>query len=289
MIETTTGYSPGIGGRLWWKSIEGPTENLPIVLLHGGPGMPSYYLEPIEALASERRVVLYDQLGCGRSDSSSDTSLWTLENFVEDLHRLTKDLRLQEFHLFGHSWGGMLALAYAAAHPGHVASLVLSSPLVNVELWCADADDLVQQLPAEVQQALREPGTTQSYRDAEAEFYRRHFCRLDPWPASLQHTMDELGTAPYQVMWGPNEFTLAGNLRGMDLSPVVRSLTIPNLWLCGSDDEARPNTIRRFSEMNSYGEFVEFADGTHCVHLEQSDEYVRVVREFLAAVPAAGT
>lgn len=278
---TTTGYADGVRGRLWWKSIGSQTDAAPLVLLHGGPGMPAYYLEPLEALSSERRVVVYDQLGSGRSDIPDDTSLWTLENFVEDLNLLTNELGLERFHLLGHSWGGMLALAYVAAHPDRVDSLVLASPLVNVERWCADADDLVRQLPAEVQRALREPADTQAYRDAETEFYRRHFCSLDPWPASLQQTMDELGTAPYETMWGPNEFTQAGNLRGVDLTPVVRSLTVPNLWLCGSEDEARPSTIRELSEMNLHGEYVEFPGGTHCVHLEQSDAYVTAVRGFL--------
>lgn len=277
----TTGYTAGSGGSLWWQMTDPGTDAVPLVLLHGGPGMPAYYLEPLEALADERRVIVYDQAGCGRSDVPDDPAVWTLDGMVADLDLLVTGLGLERFHLLGHSWGGLLALAYSAAHPDTVASLVLASPLVDVERWCADAADLVGGLPLEVQRALAGPVDGGEYADAEAYFYRRHFCRLDPWPASLQRTMDELGSGAYTTMWGPNEFTLAGNLKGADLTPVVRSLTMPNLWLCGSDDEARPGTVRAFSEMNPFGRFEEFAGGTHCVHLEQTESYLAVVRAFL--------
>jgi proline-specific peptidase len=280
-MTTTTGFADGVGGRLWWKSIDPGTEGLPLVLLHGGPGSPSYYLEPLEALGEDRRVIVYDQLGAGRSDAPDESSLWTVENFVEDLHRLTTQLGLGRFHLLGHSWGGVLALAYLDAHPGHVASLVMASPLVDVEAWCADADDLVATLPLPLQAALRGPSDTVEYGEAEAEFYRRYFCNLDPYPEALQKSVDGLGMGPYETMWGPNEFTCTGNLRGLDLSPVAAGLDIPNLWLCGSDDEARPGTIRRFARSNPLGRFVEFVGGTHCVHLEQTDAYLATLRGFL--------
>jgi proline-specific peptidase len=279
--ETSTGYAQGVGGKLWWKSVDPGNSAVPLVLLHGGPGSPSYYLEPLEALASDRRVVVYDQLGAGRSDAPDDSSLWTLETFVEDLRKMTNELGLERFHLLGHSWGGALALAYLDAHPGHVESLIMASPLVDVDKWVADADELVSTLPLPFQAALRGPADTVEYSAAEAEFYRHYFCNLDPYPEALQKSVDGLGLGPYVTMWGPNEFTCTGNLRGIDLSPVAAGLDIPNLWLCGSDDEARPATIRGFSESNPHGQFVEFAGGTHCVHLEQPDAYLAVLRDFL--------
>ncbi|OMH24380.1 hypothetical protein BKD30_08680 [Tersicoccus phoenicis] len=279
---TTTGYSTAATGRIWWQSTDPGTEATPLVILHGGPGVPSYYLEPLNALADERRVVLYDQVGAGRSDHPEDPAVFSVETFVEDLNSLVDDLGLATFHLLGHSWGGMLALAFSKKYAQRVASLVLASPLVNVEAWCADAAALVAGLPAADRQALSGPTEGPEYKAAEAEFYRRHFCNLNPWPEPLQHSFDELGMGPYLTMWGPNEFTQTGNLRGRDYTPVVRSLEIPNLWLCGSDDEARPDTIGAFARMNPEGEYLEFAGGTHSVHLEQPDAYIAAVRGFLA-------
>ncbi len=258
------------------------TEALPLVVLHGGPGMPSHYLEPLEALATDRPVVLYDQMGTGRSEHPSDPELWTLETFVTDLELLTAALGFDRFHLLGHSWGGTLALAFADRHPDQLASVILSSPLVDVATWCADADLLVQQLPPEIGAALGDPASA-GYADAEAEFYRRHFCTLDPWPEQLQRTMDGLSLICYETMWGPNEFTLAGTMRGLDLSATVPRLAMPSLWVCGSEDEARPDTIRAFSQAAPSGQYREFAGASHCVHLEQPDAYLRAVRDFLAA------
>ncbi|WP_026851670.1 proline iminopeptidase-family hydrolase [Glaciibacter superstes] len=283
MPQAQTGYYPGVGGRLWWKSIDPETDAVPLILLHGGPGSPSDYLESLDVLGDERRVVVYDQLGCGRSDTPDAESLWRVETFVDALESLASDSGLETFHLFGHSWGGMLALAFYDKWPERVKSLVLASPLVSVQAWCADAARLIAELPPEHQAALAGSADTVEYQAALQEFYRRHFCRLDPWPPSLQRSVDGLAAAGYETMWGPNEFTQTGNLRGVDLTPIVRSLTIPNLWLCGSDDEATPETIRGFSHMNSYGDYVEFAGGTHNVHLEQPQAFVATLREFLRA------
>jgi proline iminopeptidase len=84
----------------------------PLLCLHGGPGFTHYYLEPLEALADRRRVICYDQLGCGRSDRPGDLSLWNVDRFVAELAQVRSALKLDRLHLFGGSWGGMLAMRY---------------------------------------------------------------------------------------------------------------------------------------------------------------------------------
>src|SRR2546425_3874548 len=80
-IESRQGYVQVTGGRVWYR-IVGHGPKVPLLVLHGGPGAPSYYLEPLERLGDDRPVVFYDQLGCGRSDIPSDTSLWNVGRFV---------------------------------------------------------------------------------------------------------------------------------------------------------------------------------------------------------------
>lgn len=274
------------GGRVWTATYgkgAGPT----LLVLHGGPGMPSHYLECLTELADRHEVVLYDQLGCGRSERPDDPSLWTVPRAVAELHAVRRELGLEQVTLLGHSWGGYLALAYAATRPAGLAGLVLSSPLVSVQRWMQDAAVRLSQVPAEVAEAIvRHEASAafeaKEYVDATMEFYRRFFCSLDPWPASLQRTFEEMGQQPYNVMWGPSEFTQTGNLRGQDLSSVLPELSVPSLWICGSQDEVLPETLEHFAHL-AHGEVRTFDRGTHCLHLEQTEQYLAVVRDFLAA------
>ena len=275
------------GGRVW-TGTWGRGAGTPLLVLHGGPGMPSYYLESLTALAGSRPVVLYDQLGCGRSDRPADPSLWTVPRAVDEVETVRQQLGLQRVHVLGHSWGGFLALAHARRHGDAVVSLVLSSPLVSVAGWMADARELLAGLPAAVRETIarhEEAGTFDdpAYIEATTEFYRRHFCTLDPWPAELQRTFEEMGEGPYHRMWGPSEFTQTGNLRGADLTPTLPELRIPSLWIGGTRDEVSPARLAAFAELAS-GRAEVFEGGSHCLHLEQAPRYLSVVESFLAAV-----
>ena len=97
-----------------------------------------------------RNVRFYDQLGCGKFCIPNDQKkLWTLTCFVSELEDLIKALELSQFHLYGHSWGGSLAIEYALAHPEKVKSLILASPVLSISLWIEDTKKLLQQLPSD--------------------------------------------------------------------------------------------------------------------------------------------
>ena len=159
-----------------------------LVLLHGGPGAGSLYLKPLERLAGPgRRVVVYDQLGCGDSDRPDDTSLWRSDRFVDELEGLRAHLALEGFDLYGHSWGGMLAMDYALAHQEHLRTLLLASTIADAGLLRREMARLLEDFPADVRETLQrheEAGTTESaeYQDAIMAVYRVHLCRCEPWP-----------------------------------------------------------------------------------------------------------
>ncbi|MGH9660012.1 MAG: alpha/beta fold hydrolase, partial [Bryobacteraceae bacterium] len=142
------------GGAVWYK-IAGAGERTPLLALHGGPGYPHDYLAPLEALSDERPVVFYDQLGCGRSGRpQNDPSLWVVERFVRELARVREALGLGRVHLFGHSWGSMLAVDALLDGARGVDSLVLASPALSIPRWLSDAARLRLLLPAHVQAVL---------------------------------------------------------------------------------------------------------------------------------------
>lgn len=138
------GYADVTGGRVWYRIVGARTGATPLLLLHGGPGAPSYYLESLAALADERPVVFYDQLGCGRSDKPSDPTLWRVDRFVEELGQIREALDLAEVHLLGHSWGTMLATDYMLTRPKGVTSLILASPSLSIPRWIEDANPVAR-------------------------------------------------------------------------------------------------------------------------------------------------
>ena len=284
------------GGRVWSmrhradRSLNQPKQTdtgSPLLVLHGGPGLPSDYLHGLAALAQTPGVdvVFFDQLGCGRSERPDDPGLWTVSRAVAEVEAVRVALDLGPVHLLGHSWGAYLALAYVAEHPERAVSLVMSSPLVSVPQWLADAAVLVDAMPAAERDAIRRHEAAGTFADPEYvaatdAFYRRHLCCLDPWPDSLVRTFEQMGQQTYEVMWGPSEFTATGTLRGGDLSGQLPGAVLPSLWLGGTRDEVRASTLRSFAAAAG-GEIRILFDGTHCLHLEQPEAYLAAVGAFL--------
>jgi pimeloyl-ACP methyl ester carboxylesterase len=155
-VARREGYLSFRGFRTWYEAAGDPSSGVPLVLLHGGPGIPGNTFAPLMAqLAGRRPVVRYDQLGCGRSDRPNDASLWRVETFVEELAALREALHLETIHLLGHSWGGMLALEYLLTQPEGVRSLTLTSSLSSTRFWVEENRRLRSTLPAHVVATMR--------------------------------------------------------------------------------------------------------------------------------------
>ena len=98
-------------GKVWFKIFNEESKNIPLIVLHGGPGSSSHSLQTLYALAKDRPVIFYDQLGCGKSDRPDKKSLWKKEFFVDEVELVRKHFKFDNMHLLGHSWGSMLAPA----------------------------------------------------------------------------------------------------------------------------------------------------------------------------------
>src|SRR5712664_584759 len=147
------GYLHTLDGKVWYRIAGAGNTAIPLLTLHGGPGYPHDYLEPLEQLAGERPVIFYDQLGCGKSDKPDNLALWRVDRFVRELSEVRAALGLERLHLFGHSWGTMLAVDYLLAG-GSAVSLILASPALCIPRWLADAAVYRATLPAEIQEIL---------------------------------------------------------------------------------------------------------------------------------------
>jgi proline iminopeptidase len=245
-------------------------------------------------LADERPVIFYDQLGSGRSDHPADSTLWRVDRFVEELAQVRRALGLKEVHLYGHSWGTMLATDYMLTHPSGVRSLILASPALSVPHWVRDADSLRSTLPDSVQAAIarhERDGTFDSpeYQNAITVYYQRYLARRQPWSADIETTFAQLNPSVYLYMEGPSEFTITGTLKRYDRTSRLHEIAVPTLFTAGQYDEATPSTVRYYQSLVPGSRLAIIENGAHLTMQDEPERYVQVVREFLHDVEAGAT
>lgn len=251
------------------------------------------YLRRLEELATDgREVIHYDQVGCGRSTypAGVPASHWSVGLFVGELAGLLDHWGIDgPFHLLGQSWGGMLASEYVLAHPDQVASLALLNSPASMPAWAEGTRALVAELPDEVQSAIAEHESAGTYEAPEYlaavdAFYGRHLCRLAPWPQDLRDSLAWVGqdSTVYSTMIGPSEFTITGTLADWTVVDRLSRIEQPTLVGYGEHDEAT-DSWRPFSELIPDAEVHEFTGASHTPHLETTDEFDRVVGQFLRA------
>lgn len=290
--QTTEGYIPFKGYRTWYRAVGARDEpgKLPLLCLHGGPGAAHDYLESLDAMADTgRRVIYYDQLGCGNSAiPEHKPELWTVDLYVEEVDAVRQALGLDRIHLLGQSWGGMLAMEYMVRRPRGIASLTIASSPASIPQWVEEANKLREQLPPDVQATLLKhetAGTTASpeYEEAMTVFYHRHVCRVVPYPEFVQRTFDKLAKNPevYLTMNGPSEFYVIGTLKYWDIRQRLAEITAPTLVTSGRYDEATPVIAETVHRGIPGSQWVLFENSSHSAHVEETARYMEVLRSFL--------
>lgn len=271
--------------KLFYR-VFGNGENV-LLCLHGGPGAMHDYLLPLGELGDDRvKVVLYDQLGCGKSERPREKSHYTIEYGVEEVEGVRQALKLGKINLFGNSYGGALALQYALKYQRNIKKLIISSGLASVRETVAEMRRLKTRLPKEIQDTLAKYEATEDYQNPEYlkavdVFYRNFLCRLPEWPEELARTMNGLSTDVYWTMNGPNEFTITGNLRDWDITARLPEIHIPTLVTVGRYDEVTPKVAETIHRGIPGSELVLFENSAHVAMLEERERYLSAVREFI--------
>ena len=286
-----TGYADAPGGRLWWR-MDGVRHlrsgRAPLVAIHGGPGGSHDYLLPLTKLSEERTIILYDQLDCGESDRPNDPRNWTIDRFVAEVDAVREALELETCILLGHSWGGLIAVEYAARGAPGLAGAVFASALISTPRWVADGLAHRHALPAEAQIALARhetAGTTDSAecRQAAALMLRRHFCRLATDPPELTQFFRKLNVELHNALWGDSEFGCTGSLKDYDAGPLLPRIGVPSLFLCGEYDKSTPAANRDFASLTPDSKMSVIPGASHMPMFENPTAFLTALRWFCGA------
>ena len=279
------GYIQVKGGRIWYNIVGSGTKT-PLLLLHGGPGVPSYYLNPIAELGKDRPVIFFDQLGCGRSGRITDTTLMTVDNYVEEVKALRDSLGLKDYYLYGQSWGTMLGTDFYLAHPEGIKALILSSSALSIAKWMDDAQKQIATLPDSIQQIIKVNEANKTYDSPDYQramkvYYEKYVARKVPWSADVDSAFSQIGTNVYMYMEGPSEFTITGTLKTYDRTPDLGKLKLPVLYIVGDNDEANPETTRYYQSLTPGAKLAIIKNAGHLTMQDNQAEHNQVLAAFL--------
>ncbi len=284
------GHVRVLGHEMFYR-ICGPKDAPETVLcIHGGPGATHDYLQPFADLSRHGyRVVFMDQLGCGRSERTTDTSLFTVEHNREEVEGVRRALALGRIHLIGSSYGGALVLAYALRYPEHLKSLTTVGGLASIPLAVREMWKLVDEMAKEDRDAIYTYDKLHEYEHPEylravEHFYRQFVCRLPVWPPLVTYSFAEISKPVYNYMNGPNEFTITGTIRDWDISQRLGEIRLPTLVTGGKYDEVTPACARQIAEGVPGAVRIEFQNSSHTPFWEERAAYLEAVRSFLDSI-----
>jgi proline iminopeptidase len=280
------GYATVPGGKVFWRKF-GSGGKTPLLTLHGGPGASHNYLLPLQALADERPVIFYDQLGCGRADAPEEDSAYSIQRSVDEVDAVRAALGLDRVVLLGHSWGALLAVEYLCQGRGRgVDRLILSGAMASIPQVMAGFDRLLASMPdgrGHRIRALEKAGGTGTpeYAELVQKFYDAFVLRVPPSPEVLA-TLEALSKSPaYRVLNGPNEFTIVGKMKDWDRRKDLKAITQKTLITTGEFDEVTLDCHETLRD--GIAGQARLAVMTGCSHLTMNEKPVQsngLVRDF---------
>ncbi|EIW80650.1 proline iminopeptidase [Coniophora puteana RWD-64-598 SS2] len=292
---------PSVGKRCQtWYKIYGDLADhsrTPTIILHGGPGYPHYYVEPIAQTLATRlssSAVIYDQLGCGNSthlpdrNTKEDESFWTIHLFMDELNTLINHLGIQDgYNIIGHSWGGILATSFAVRKPAGLKSLVLISSPAHIGLFNSSLDRLVATLPATARDVIgrhkHKRSDSPDYKEGHMAFVKKFLCRLDETPEVIAKTMKSVREDPTvaHVMLGPSDYEVTGVLENHNVVDELHNISVPTLITNGWYDKVQDVAVEPYFRHIQKVKWVQFAESAHFPWLEEEEKFYNVLSSFL--------
>ncbi|MCI0751445.1 MAG: proline iminopeptidase-family hydrolase [Flammeovirgaceae bacterium] len=285
--------------KVWTKRV-GNNPTMKVLLLHGGPSATHEYFESFDSFFPQEGIeyYYYDQLGSYYSDQPTDSSLWTIERFVEEVEEVRKSLALDStnFYLLGNSWGGMLAMEYALKYQKNLKGLIICNMMASCPDYGTYANEvLAKQMDPKVLEEVRALEAKKDFSNPRymelllPHFYEQHLCRFPAaeWPDPVNRALlKHLNGSVYTLMQGPSEFGISGRLEKWDVKARLPELKIPTLTVGATHDTMDPKHMEWMATQVQNGRFLLCPNGSHLSMWDDQEHFFPGVIQFIKDVDA---
>lgn len=284
--------------KVWTKRV-GNNPSMKVLLLHGGPGATHEYFEAFDSYFpnAEIEYYYYDQLESAYSDQPNDSSLWSVDRYVDEVEqvRIALGLNSDNFYLLGSSWGGILCMEYALKYQQNLKGLIVSNMMASIPDYITYANDVLgPQLPSDVLneiRALEAKGDYSNPRYSElifANYYPEHVLRmpLKEWPDPVNRAFAHINPDLYVTMQGPSEFGVVGDakLKNWDIKGKLSNISTPTLTIGGTYDTMDPKHMEWIASEVQNGHYLHCPNGSHLAMYDDADTYFKGLIEFIKSV-----
>jgi proline iminopeptidase len=280
--------------KVWTKRI-GNNPRIKVLLLHGGPSATHEYMECFESFFPKEGFEFYeyDQLGSYYSDQPKDSSLWTLDRFVEEVEQVRKAIGADKnnFYILGNSWGGILGMQYALKYQDNMKGLIVANMMASCPDYGKYAEEvLAKQMDPAVLKEVREIEARKDFANPRymellmPNFYQQHLCRLAEWPEPVNRSFKHLNAEIYTMMQGPSEFGIAGRLANWDIKGRLKDIRIPTLMVGAKWDTMDPKAMEEQSKLVQKGRYLFCPNGSHMAMWDDQEVFMGGVIKFIKDV-----
>lgn len=284
--------------HVWTKRI-GNNPRIKVLLLHGGPGATHEYLEAFDSYFPGAGIeyYYYDQLGSAYSDQPKEPELWELPRFVDEVEQVRKALGLNadNFYLYGQSWGGLLAIEYALAHPENLKGLIVSNMMSSIPAYNEYARNVL--MPPMDPAVLKEILAIEKAKDYKnprymellvPNFYEQHILRMsaDQWPDPVNRAFSKINNDIYIPIQGPSEMAASGKLEHWDRSADLSSIKVPTLVIGARYDTMDPKHMEWMAGQFPNGTYLYCPNGSHMALYDDQATYFDGLIKFIRKVDA---
>ncbi len=277
-----------------WTKRFGNNPRIKILLLHGGPAMTHEYMECFESFFPQQGFEFYeyDQLGSYYSDQPTDSSLWTIDRFVEEVEQVRKAIGADNsnFYVLGNSWGGILAMEYALKYQANLKGMIVSNMMASIPRYAAYGDVLKKTMRQSAVDSLLAYESLKQFDNPNyqqlltTEYYNKHICRLQPWPDAVKRSFKHINYPVYLMMQGPSEFSVGGRLANWDRMNDLKNITVPTLMVGAKYDTMDPEDMKKQAELVKNGRYLYCPNGSHLAMWDDQEVFMKGVIDFIKDV-----